>query len=84
MKRIFRTSFFTACMLLLAVSTYLVASPLSAYAGSQCSATCSNGSTISTPPNTSSCGCVDSGTLGNGACSYSTTSGGTTYSIRCS
>lgn len=77
MKKGLRASLVCFCLALVAASGYLLINPVSAYA-TTCTSTCSNGSTIGTPPGSYACGCS-----GN-TCTYQITSGGTWYNVHCS
>jgi hypothetical protein len=83
MRKTLLVSLYSACLSLVIASGIFLAFPVTTKAAS-CSATCSNGSTLSVPSGTYMCSCVDGGAGVDGTCAYKYYSGGTNYTIRCS
>jgi hypothetical protein len=83
MRKTLLVSLYSACLSLAIASGIFLAFPVTTKAAS-CSATCSNGTSMSVPPGTYMCSCVDGGSGVDGSCAYKYYSGGTNYVIRCS
>jgi hypothetical protein len=75
MRKTLMVSLYSACLSLAIAGGCLIAFPVTVRAAS-CSATCSNGSSITTPPGTTGCGCHDAGGGAGGYCIYNTSAGG--------